>query len=315
MSAFEEFLDSGRFGPLAVSLLLNLLKQTARRKGYPPPEGHSDWTDDACNEALQKVFEIRPAFQTRLYEQAYSQESFERLARKIIDSALIDMDRATPAGRMVRRLRNVLVGEPRIERLQPPQHARGWALDGGPYARTARSRDDLLRAAHRVPGSVSALNPAGPTPRATKDRMQEVGVAVLTAAAGSVSETDMAVIVLDRFHLWSEPRSVPSTSTSEEWDLGEAAAILWETLDDEQRAVLACSEGTLGPYRATYESLGVREVEAIRGEIIAAAFAIAATEARTQQLIASLKATQSDVTPEDASSELETGIIKGEEES
>ena len=111
MHAYEEILGSGQPGAETMSLTLRLLRQAIRLEGTPPPSSDSAWTKDGYDETLQAIFASRPKMLLSLVEAATSDRSFERLLLKSLRNALIDLGRATPAGRMVRRLRNVLGGK------------------------------------------------------------------------------------------------------------------------------------------------------------------------------------------------------------
>lgn len=313
MHAHEELQTNGELGDSGKTLLIRLLKQLVRQYGFPPPDGYERWTRDAYDEALQKVFAARQTFQLTLFEQATSPASFERLALSIMHNALIDIDRGTPAGRMVRRLRNVLRKEPALEETGPPDHPRGWAASGGPYARTAKTKNDLLRAAYRVSGSIDALNRSGPTPRPIRVLLSAVGIAVVTEAAGSVSESDMATTVLNRFDLWSEPRTEAAASSSDAEAIEEMAEELWVALDDEQRSVLVHPDTANTRFAHIYEDLGRREIDAVRAELAAHIESVAANHVDAEALVRYLRSSHRTIDERVTSSESKTSVITGEE--
>ena len=288
MHPFEELQQDGQLGPAGLQLMQLQVGQIVRRRNYPPPDGHQSWTADAINEMLNRIVEIRPRMTMRLYEKATDAISFERLLRKSLDSAIVDIGRDSPVGRMVRRLRTILGAIAKFVRVTAPS---GWALDGLPLEPTTRTRADMLRAALTVSGDVPYLNRAGRTPAATRALFAAVAEAVILDASGSVSESDMATTIVNRFDLQDEPRlSADDSDEDAAWDVDEAASELWSQLDEDQQAIVPFMEGGSVLPAEVATRFGEQEVAYIRHEIATAALAIAGSENDALGLIARLVA-------------------------
>ncbi|MGW0846941.1 hypothetical protein ACWD26_43870 [Streptomyces sp. NPDC002787] len=79
--AFEE-LQTGEFGPATFDLLRRLVHQVRRASGFPPPEGHAVWSDDAAYDVITAMLSQEGAgqrFVTVCFAQAADEASLERL--------------------------------------------------------------------------------------------------------------------------------------------------------------------------------------------------------------------------------------------
>jgi hypothetical protein len=249
-------------------MLLRCVRQVQRRTSFPPPGDHTSWTDDACWDVLSEMFASAPeagrTFVLGCFLTATDDASFERLVLTAIENHLKDEAKKTERGKLRRRLDTLLNADSRFVRGAGAGGA--WALGEQAGSAWQGDREDLVRAAFTVPGTIDRLNPAGPTPAATKATLLAVAHAVLSAAAGAVRDEDLARVFQERFSLlrpptfttlesddgW-EPRA-PADQPSGEQLAGDAtvasatALTLWASLSPVERAlvpILGESDATL----------------------------------------------------------------------
>ena len=206
--AFEE-LQTGGFGPATFDLLLRLVHQVRRASGFPPPEGHTVWSDDAAYDVISAMLSQEGAgqrFVTICFAQAADEASLERLYLTTIKNFLIDEAKKTPRGKLRRRIAR-LMGEDTAYRRSsgsPPrwalaEHAEGTVWQG--------DLDDLIAEAARVEGvGITRWNHSGPTPRQTVHALKTVLMRVLQHARGAVREEDLAKVLQARFELLAPAR-------------------------------------------------------------------------------------------------------------
>ncbi|MEV4081562.1 hypothetical protein ACGFJC_12970 [Nonomuraea fuscirosea] len=205
-------LSEGQPGPASVTLLQQLGRQCTRsaRTNFPPPEGHSSWSDDAVDHLLADMFAREDRddpgqghkFLLDCYLRATDGPSLERLLLAAIENFLKDQAKGTSRGQLRRRLQTLFGGD---ERFQPVERDR-WTLANGPVRTWQGDLDALERAAFSVRGvEITRWNHAGMTPRVTKDALLTVAEAVLESAEGAVRLEDLARVLQQRFRLLREP--------------------------------------------------------------------------------------------------------------
>lgn len=232
--------------------------QVTRRTSFPPPDGHSSWTDDACWDLLSEMLASAPdagrTFIVGCFVKATDDASFERLVLTAIENHLKDEAKKTERGKLRRRLDTLLSADDRFVRCAGAGGA--WTLTGHAGSVWQGDRSDLVAAAFAVPGTIDRLNPAGPTPATTKVTLLAVAHAVLSAAGGAVRDEDLAYVVQQRFSLvrpptfttlhsddrW-EPRAAPDLPSDEQSTLdatvaGATALTLWASLSPVERAMI-----------------------------------------------------------------------------
>lgn len=235
-----------------VRLLIRLTGQVVRTKPFPPPPDYGAWTSEAVTDFATHVFCVKDGrvLALKLLEKADDQGSLERQLLTTIERVLIDEAKKTAAGRLRRRLPNVLRSDPRFVHVVSPEGC--WALVEGPTQLWQGDRDDLLRAALavRVP-TIRSLNEAGPTPAAAQYSLREAAYGVLAAAGGAVRDQDLAVVLLARFPLIApveapvdvdQPNDHPSSDgrqgTESQALVSVTADEVWLMLTEQERAVL-----------------------------------------------------------------------------
>ncbi|MGW8359239.1 hypothetical protein ACWGK1_01500 [Streptomyces wedmorensis] len=207
-SAYEE-LQTGGLGPATFELLRRLVHQVRRGTGFPPPEGHTVWSDDAAYDVISAMLSQEGAgqrFVTVCFTQAADEASLERLFLASIKNFLIDEAKKTPRGKLRRRIARLMGEDTAYRKLtgSPPR----WALDG--HAEGAVWQGDLadliVQAAHVKGVGITRWNHSGPTPQQTVHALKTILLSVLRHAQGAVREEDLAKVLEARFELLAPAR-------------------------------------------------------------------------------------------------------------
>lgn len=208
-SAYEELTRLRHPGPVALDLLRRLVHQVRRSYGFPPPEDHTQWSDEAADEVVLAMLarkEEGREFVTRCFVLAADDASLERLFLTSIKYYLIDEAKKTPRGKLRRRIAGLMSRDTvyRKSRNSPPR----WALaDHAEEAVWQGDLDDLIAQAARVRGvGITRWNHSGPTPRQTVHALKTILVCVLQHAQGAVREEDLAKVLEARFELLAPAR-------------------------------------------------------------------------------------------------------------
>ncbi|MEU9074446.1 hypothetical protein AB0D22_07160 [Kitasatospora sp. NPDC048538] len=208
-SAFEELSQTGELGPISFELLRRLVHQVRHTYGFPPPEGYSEWSDDAAYDLITTMLTREGEgrkFVTSCFALAADDASLERLFLASIKHFLIDEAKKTPRGKLRRRIVNLMSGDPVYRKIPgtPPrwalaEHAEGAVWQG--------DLDDLVARAARVTGvGITRWNHSGPTPKQTVHALNTVLLDVLQYAQGAVREEDLAKVLQARFELLAPAR-------------------------------------------------------------------------------------------------------------
>lgn len=222
-SAYEE-LQTGGLGPATFELLRRLVHQVRRGTGFPPPEGHTVWSDDAAYEVISAMLSQEGAgqrFVTVCFAKAADEASLERLFLTSIKNFLIDEAKKTPRGKLRRRIARLMGEDAAYRKLKgsPPRwgladHAEGAVWQG--------DLDDLIAQAAQVKGvGITRWNHSGPTPQQTVHALMAILLSVLQYAQGAVREEDLAKVLEARFGLLAPARITPLFA-----DEGTVAAIV-----------------------------------------------------------------------------------------
>ncbi len=260
MSAWDEVRGLGEFGEEATVELYRCVRAVARAGNYPPPEGHGAWTLDAVTETAHDVFADAhgPQRLVELAVKASDEISFRRLLEQVVRNYLRDQARATAKGRLVRRLRELLEGDPRFAIVpQRRPGARNVELADGtsPGVWNGRS-SDLVAAAYKVTDvSLVRWRPEArrQSPVAEGASLLAVCEAVLRAAGASLAVAELADVVAARFAVdqgpvvtpvddiepWAPPSRATSEGAAEEAEIRSGAERLVSQLTPRERLVLA----------------------------------------------------------------------------
>lgn len=215
MSAFAELSGSEGLGPATVGLLIRLVGQTGRTNSFPPPLGHPRWSDQAVIDYVGSILSTArgTGMVTNCAITAVDDSSLERLLLVSIRRLLIDEAKATPVGRLRRRLRTLLAKDGRFisaDRLLAGEEA--WSVPANGDAVWTEDIAELTRltASVRVT-SIDRLNTAGPTPAAARHSLVTMSHEALTRAAGAIRAQLLARFLLHHFALDAAGPTTPST--------------------------------------------------------------------------------------------------------
>jgi len=260
VSAWEEVRGTGAFGRDASIELYRCVRAVARAGNYPPPEGHLSWTVDAVIETAHEVFADRrgPQRLVELAVKASDDRSFRRLLEQVVRNFLRDRARATARGRLIRRLRDLLDGDPRFTAVPADRPGAGNVeLADGSSAGVWAGRDsDLLAAAYKVTDvPLVRWRPQArrEPPVADGASLLAVCEAVLRAGGGSLRLADLAEVVASRFAVgrgpvvtpvddlesWAPPPQVIVGAPDGDAEIDTAAELLIAQLTPRERLVLA----------------------------------------------------------------------------
>lgn len=254
--AFEE-LQTGELGPATFELLLRLVHQVRRASGFPPPEGHTAWSDDAAYDVIGAMLSQEGAgrrFVTICFVQAADEASLERLFLASVKNFLIDEAKKTPRGKLRRRIARLMNEDTAYRKSSgsPPRWALGDHAEGAVWQ---GDLDDLIAQAARVTGvGITRWNHSGPTPKQTVDALKTILQHVLRYAQGAVREEDLAKVLEARFELLAPARftelyadegTVPelvdqhaATTAPDPTGVGGVAEDIWQRLSLHERQLL-----------------------------------------------------------------------------
>lgn len=257
MSAFAELSGSDGVGPETVNLLTRLVGQIGRTNSFPPPLGHPRWTDQAVIDYVGSILSTPRGLGMVINcaVTATSDASLERLLLVSIRRLLIDEARATPVGRLRRRLRTLLTKDSRFvsaDRLLAGDE--GWSVLANGDAVWSGEIMELSRLTSSVQvAAIDRLNTAGPTPAAARHSLVTMSYEAVTRAAGAIRAQLLARFLHHRFQLDAAgPTTRPLT--------GSDLPILSVDPDDEV-AVLA---------RRIYDDLSTEDVTVLADQATAA---------------------------------------------
>ncbi|MCX4758593.1 hypothetical protein [Kitasatospora purpeofusca] len=210
-SAFEELLQTGEPGPVTLDLLRQLVHQVRRTYGFPPPEGYTEWSDDAADDVITSMLTREGEgrkFVTSCSVLAVDEASLERLFLAAIKNFLIDEAKKTPRGKVRRRIARLMSEDPVYRK--GPGSPPGWALaEHAEGAIWQGDLDDLIAQAARVTGvGITRWNHSGPTPKQTVHALKTILLKVLQYAQGAVREEDLAKVLQTRFELLAPARFI-----------------------------------------------------------------------------------------------------------
>ena len=250
-SALEELLADGQFGAAGAQALYRTVAGVTSRHGYPPPEGHSRWDEDAVAEVAHDFLaDARtPKRLDHLAVHALDDTGFNRLLYRMVLNFMRDCGRRTETGRLMLRLRDVLGASDEFV-AEPGDR---WRLASQPATPSSAPLPDLVAAA--------AVEPEVTVPRWSHQTRRKAPVAdapslvrlsrrALGAAAGAVTLDVLAQSVGPRLGVGPTPlahtlgdRDVFETVAAP--DLADAgvdgmrAAEIFESLGDRERMLLA----------------------------------------------------------------------------
>ncbi len=272
MSALQEIRTSETLGPDAVDLLIKLVGQVARTNSFPPRMGHASWSDQAVLDYVGHIFSIPQgkAMLTNCAVKAGDDEkALERLLLRSIRNRLIDDAKATPVGKLRRRMQKMLEKDERFvdaKKLHAGDDA--WTIPANHdeiWTGEPDQLEELTRSVRVKP--IAKMNPSGPTPDAVKVSLLTMSYEAISRAAGAIRTQVLARFLYRRFDLAGVPSSSAaqikaseSPSPVVDAPVLEFARQIYETLDEQDVALLARLEEIVGkePYSDEVEDLFLR---------------------------------------------------------
>lgn len=222
MSAREELREGG-LGPDFAVLLYRCVRVAGRAHNFPPPEGQPAWTAEAAIETGHE-FLRSSNIRHRLAEMALLSDDDEQLARILTQSVvnfLREQARRTAQGRLIRRLKEVLLADNRFTVVTDgiPGAGNVVLVGTGTTEPFGGRESDLIAAAFAVREvAVVRWKPGARRdgPMSDRDSLIKVAAAVLAAAGASMRWADLAAVIGTRFGV--DPRAVPATTPVDDLD-------------------------------------------------------------------------------------------------
>ncbi len=277
MSAYDELAELRDAGPQVLRLLLDLTRAVVRRRNYPDPAGRGFWADDEIAElANETVLQCSRAggFAAHLLEHATDEETLRRVLARRIRNADADLSRKTDVGHLSTRLHKLLRGDDAFVEVAGMPDT--WTLaEPTPSAEPGRSElveapagseavgfEDLLRAAHAVPGvRLVRWRPEleRRSPFAEHDSLVRLATAVLAAAPRPLQHATLTSVLADYFGLVPglvsmattpgeliEGQAIhPVTGSPDEAGADALAQLVWDQLSDTERVMVSYLEESL----------------------------------------------------------------------
>lgn len=207
--ACDELQNLGRIDEAGVELLLALMwEETRRFLVLRPPGG---WDSGAVEDLTSEFFVQKAERLTAdLVSTGVTPQVVGKSVRRWVRNFLIDRARATPLGRIRRKLEDILGQYPEFVRVPSGERGAGrWALTGRPTYPYGGDFAPLVGAAYAVPG-VRAARWSGPRhPPLTSDAsLRAIVASVISAADGSLEIAQLVHVVGQRFPAAAEPEDM-----------------------------------------------------------------------------------------------------------
>ena len=277
MSPFEEMTKLGKMGAETYELFVTLTARASTR--YPPPPGFGSWGREACQEWLHEYFIPHKGAETatKLSTLAVDDASFAKLAFRALANALVDWARATPAGRMQKRLRGILPSAGVLDASGVMAGDEAWTVRGNAeIAFSGDWRELLSTPALSTVGAISSLNPSGPTSQENRNRLSRAAEVLLTEAGGAMRARDLATALVTFFEL-DDPELFALTDQDYPEDgrdqleapgehllIVEQADTIWAELSPDERVAFALLGSSLAAIRVAVPAADREFVEKLR---------------------------------------------------
>ena len=262
MSAHDELVGTGLVGPETIDLLIKLVGQTSRTGTFPPPLGHPGWSDQAVIDYVGSILGAPrgSGMTVSCAIQATDQQSLERLLLTSIRRFMIDEAKATPVGKLRRRLRTLLGKDERfVGANQLLAGDEAWTVPANGENVWAEDIDELNRLTASVAvAPIDRLNVSGPTPAAAKNSLLTMAHEALSRAAGAIRAQLLARFLYRRFNL---DAALPTTVVRVDHhgttltldpldDVSTLARRIYEDLSADEIAILSDPEAAGRPSQA-----------------------------------------------------------------
>jgi hypothetical protein len=199
MSARHELLDNERLGPAGAALLYRTVWLVAVGNRFPPPEGASEWDENAVADTAHDFVDGQRGVR-RLLDiaiRSVDDRSFERLLEASVRNFLRDIARRTDFGKVVIRVKEILRDEENFELV--PGGGDRWTLAGGRSVPSTAHTDSLSASINDIPAvppKWSSMRRAAPL--ADRPTFVTLITAILRAASGSLTTVDITHVLVTR---------------------------------------------------------------------------------------------------------------------
>ena len=251
--AYEELIQTGRAGPVALRMLLDVGRQSVRARNYPAPHGDGAWSEDDVAELVHEMVlacSQGASFVDTLLSAAADEQSLRAVVAHRIMLAFSNRSRETDTGHLTVRIRKLLRASDQFT-LQPDGRWQATGVIDPANGAGHSSAESLLRAAFAVPDiKVTRWSELSErrAPFAAKSDLERLCAAVITAAGGSIADVELIKILADYFGLRPGTVSVADAES----DIAPSAApdpatnavadsfvqLIWEQLNDDERRML-----------------------------------------------------------------------------
>ncbi|HEY5845124.1 MAG TPA: hypothetical protein VIU87_27350, partial [Mycobacterium sp.] len=200
VDAYAELNCSGQFGELGLKLLFKLMREEVGR--FPVLRPSAGWIDDEVWDWTQSFFvEKGQAVTVAILTQTTDLASMSRYLRRSIRNFIISEARKSEAGRVRRKVEELLAASPDFEQVPVRTPGAGrWRIAGTGGPPYGGERQSLVAAAYSVK-DVRAVHWAGRRrqPLASDESLIRILHAVFAAAAGSLEVAEIGWVFLQRF--------------------------------------------------------------------------------------------------------------------
>lgn len=275
MSAFDELVQDGTLGRDGVALLYRAVGAVARLHRFPPPEGHSSWTDDAVREVAHDFLTARPGTDRirQLFLLSTDESSLKALLHQAVRNHLRSLARRSDFGSMMQRVRHVLEADSRFERVG--NTPRLWTLvSSGSRDPFTGQPEALVEAAWTVKQVriVRWNSERRRGPYADSDSIARICERLLESYPTAMTVAQLTRAVASRLNLGEPPLLVelddelakPMNSAyddgpSNQLLVAEATASIWGKLTEREKSLLPFMDGSV---REAAEQLGIGKSQA-----------------------------------------------------
>lgn len=210
MTVVDE-LRAGEIGPDFLAELARTVRAVGISRNVPPPDGRSDWDVQAV-ELLVNEFLSDHRTPQRLVDLALHCDTVRGVRARLQETVrnfMADLGRATPVGKLVVRVNDVLRGESGFVRVDGR-----WALAGGPTAPVTADLDDLVQAISAVSVEVPNWSHQAKRSAPVADRQSVAALCrtLLARAGGSLPARVLAVAMARRLGVGETPLSLDATA-------------------------------------------------------------------------------------------------------
>lgn len=272
MTPRQEVLAGQRIGPAGAVLLYRLVRAVALSRNFPPPAGSQRWDEAAVIETAHDFLDGERG-RRRVADiaiRSVDEVSFERIMEAAVVNHLREVSRRTDMGKLVLRVTEVLTGEEDFDRVAG-RPAR-WALAGGRVAPSTVPSTRLAAAVVNTTVTIPAWSSERrDSPLADRDSFVRLLRAILAAADGSLTASDIAQAVATRLDHRRAPLSIeldvlestaepaPGQDPATQASSSIRAAQIFDELDDRRRILIALYEQ---PVRDVGEALAMGKSQA-----------------------------------------------------